>query len=97
MVAEMTPAPPGKAVGPYFFRLSKAIDFVVDRAIMLDPSKTEDWCVVRVERHQLPRVVWPTPIGDDDDGEQSLVPRRPRRPTGSGAVALPLPGDPGLA
>jgi len=38
-------------------------------------------------------LVWPNPSGSDDDGdgEDSLVPRRPRRPPGSGAIALPFP------
>jgi hypothetical protein len=88
---EKTPA--GKPVGPYFFRFSKAVDFVVQQAIMTDPAKSEGWCVVRVERDRPPRVVWPDVAGDNGDGEESIVPRRPRRPSGSGAVALPLPEE----
>lgn len=88
------PAPGGKPIGPYFFRLSKAIDYVVHEA-MYDSTRTEGWCVVRFERKQSPRVVWPYANRDDDDGEESLVPRRPRRPTGSGAVGLPLREEPG--
>jgi hypothetical protein len=50
-----------------------------------------------VERHRPPRVVWPAASGDDGDGDESLVPRRPRPPAGSGAIALPLPEDPHTA
>jgi hypothetical protein len=95
VVEEANPAPVGKPIGPYFFRLSKAIDYVVDQAIS-HPTKTDGWCVVRIERKQSPRVVWPNATGDDD-GEGSRVPRRPHRPTGSGAAALPIPDEPGLA
>ena len=83
----------GEPAGPYFLRLDKAIDHVVTRAIGTDPSQA-GWQIVRVQRHRPPQVVWPAPAGDDGDGEESLVRRRPRRPAGSGAIALPLPDEP---
>lgn len=82
--------PDREPVGPHFLRLQSAIDHVVTRTIATDPSRP-GWHVVRIERGRLPEVVWPNPSGDDGDGEESLVPRRPRRPAGSGAIALPFP------
>ena len=73
-----------------FFRLSSAIDEAVDRTRTSDVTHP-GWHVVRMERGRLPEVVWPYPPDDDGDGEDSLVPRRPRRPPGSGAIALPFP------
>ncbi len=82
--------------GKHYLRLQKAIDRVVTQAIMTDPSQP-GWRVMMVERHRPPRVVWPAASGDDGDGDESLVPRRPRPPAGSGAIALPLPEDPHTA
>lgn len=76
--------------GRAFRRLDRAIDEAVDRTRASDPAHP-GWHVVRMERGRLPEVVWPPSAGDDGDGEDSLVPRRPRRPPGSGAIALPLP------
>jgi len=76
--------------GHVFLRLDKAIDEAVDRTRASDPTHP-GWQVVRTERGRLPEVVWPNPSGDDGDGEESLVPRRPRRPPGSGTIALPFP------
>jgi hypothetical protein len=74
-----------------FFRLSSAIDEAVDRTRTSDVTHP-GWRVLRIERNRVPEVVWPPPAGDDDgDGEDSLVPRHPRRPPGSGAIALPFP------
>ena len=81
---------PGGEHGRAYFRLEKAIDDAVDRTRMSDPDHP-GWRVVRMQRGRLPEVVWPNPSGDDGDGEDSLVPRRPRRPPGRGAIALPLP------
>ena len=83
-------APGCQRAGPPFLRLQRAIDRVVSRSIATDPSQP-GWQVMKLERGCLPEVVWPNPSGDDGDGEDSLVPRRPRRPPGSGAIALPLP------
>ena len=82
--------------GRYYLRLQKAVDHVVTRTIGTDPSHP-GWRVMMVERHRPPRVVWPASSGDDGDGEEGLVPRRPRRPAGSGAIALPLPDEPHAA
>ena len=79
--------------GKHYLRLQKAIDHVVMRTIATDPSHP-GWRVMMVERHRPPRVVWPASSGDDGDGEEGLVPRRPTRPAGTGAIALPLPEDP---
>jgi len=73
-----------------FFRLSRAIDEAVDRTRASDATHP-GWRVLRIERNRVPEVVWPPPLGDEGDGEDSLVPRRPRRPPGAGAIALPLP------
>jgi len=82
--------PGGEPAGRHFLRLQSAIDQVVTRTISTRPTQP-GWQVMKVERGRLPEVVWPNPSGDDGDGEDSLVPRRPRRPPGSGAIALPLP------
>jgi hypothetical protein len=82
---------PGSNDGSVRWRLSKAIDDAVDRTRMSDATHP-GWRVLRIERNRVPEVVWPPSAGDDDgDGEDSLVPRRPRRPPGSGAIALPFP------
>ena len=86
----VTTASASGAHGRAYWRLEKAIDEAVDRTRASDPTHP-GWHVVRMERRRLPEVVWPNPSGDDGDGEDSLVPRRPRRPPGSGAIALPLP------
>jgi len=83
-------APGCEPPGSHFLRLQSAIDHVVSRTIATDPT-LPGWQVMKVERGRLPEIVWPNPSGDDGDGEDSLVPRRPRRPAGSGAIALPLP------
>lgn len=83
-------ATPGGQDGSVRWRLQKAIDDAVDRTRMSDATHP-GWRVLRIERNRVPEVVWPPPLGDDGDGEDSLVPRRPRRPPGSGAIALPLP------
>jgi|1186.fasta_scaffold313051_2 hypothetical protein len=89
-------AVPGGRHGRAYLHLSKAIDEAVDRTRACDTTHP-GWHVVRIERGRLPEVVWPHPSGDDGDGEEALVPRRPRRPAGSGAIALPLPRTPGQA
>jgi hypothetical protein len=76
--------------GPHFLRLQSAIDHVVTRTVATDPTQP-GWRVLRIERGRLPELAWPKPSGDDGDGEESFVPRRPRRPAGSGAIALPFP------
>jgi hypothetical protein len=76
--------------GRAYRRLDRAIDEAVDRTRASDPTHP-GWHVVRMERDRLTEVVWPYPSDDDGDGEDSLVPRRPRRPPGSGAIALPFP------
>jgi hypothetical protein len=76
--------------GPHFFRLQSAIDHVVTRTIATDPTQP-GWRVLRIERGRLPELAWPKPSGDDGDGEEGLVARHPRRPGGSGAIALPFP------
>jgi hypothetical protein len=83
---------PGSEQGRAFRRLSKAIDDAVDRTRTSDATHP-GWRVLRIERQGWPKLVWPSPSGsgDDGDGEDSLVPRRPRRPPGSGAIALPVP------
>jgi hypothetical protein len=86
-------ASPGGEHGKAYLRLSKAIDEAVDRTRTSDATHP-GWHVLRIERGRLPEIVWPYPSGDDGDGEDSLVPRRPRRPEGSGAIALPLPEPP---
>jgi hypothetical protein len=86
----VTTAPQGECAGRHFLRLENAIEHVVTRTIGTDPTQP-GWQVMRVERGRLPEVVWPAPFGDDGDGEDSIVPRRPRRPAGSGAIALPFP------
>jgi hypothetical protein len=83
-------AGPGGRPGRAHLRLSRAIDEAVDRTRASDATHP-GWHVVRMERGRLPQVVWPNPSGDDGDGEESLVPRRPPRPSGSGAIALPFP------
>lgn len=49
--------------------------------------------VVRTRYGRRPREVWAAwgCDGGDGDGEDALVPRRPRPRAGSGAAALPLP------
>ena len=91
VVVEATPD--AEPAGPQFLRLQKAIDRVVTQTIATDPTHP-GWRVLRIERSRLPEVAWPPPSGDDGDGEESLVPRRPRRPAGSGAIALPPPETP---
>jgi Uma2 family endonuclease len=86
-------ASPGGEHGRTYVRLSKAIDEAVDRTRSCDATHP-GWRVLRMERDRLTGVAWPRPPGDDADGEDSLVPRRPRRPMGSGAIALPLPETP---
>ncbi len=81
---------PGSRDGSVRRRLSKAIDDAVDRTRASDATHP-GWRVLRIERGRLPEVAWPRPSGDDGDGEESRVPRRPRRPAGSGAIALPFP------
>jgi hypothetical protein len=81
---------PGSEAGTVRRRLSKAIDEAVDRTRACDTTHP-GWRILRAERGRLPEVVWPDPSGDDGDGEEALVRRRPRRPGGSGAVALPFP------
>ena len=82
---------PGGDDGSARRRLSTAIDEAVDRTRMSDATHP-GWRVLRIERNRVPEVVWPPSRGDDDgDGEDSLVPRCPRRPPGSGAIALPFP------
>jgi len=71
-------------------RLEKAIDEAVDRT-RASAATHPGWRVLRIERHRSPETVWPAAPGDDGDGDESLVPRRPRRPPGSGAIALPFP------
>jgi hypothetical protein len=83
-------ATPGGQEGSVRRRLQKAIDDAVDRTRASDATHP-GWRVLRIERGRRPEVAWPPPLGDDGDGEESLVPSRPRRPPGSGAVALPLP------
>jgi hypothetical protein len=83
-------AVPGRCGGRAYLHLSKAIDEAVDRTRACDATHP-GWHVIRIERGRLPEVVWPDASGDDGDGEESLVPRRPRRPPGSGAIALPFP------
>jgi hypothetical protein len=73
-----------------FLRFSTAVDYAT-RQWATDAEQGE-WCVVRIARDRRPVVVWVAGRGDDD-GEASLVPRRPPRPTGSGAIVLPLPDD----
>jgi hypothetical protein len=79
----------GRGGRPYL-HLSRAVDEAVDRTRISDTTHP-GWHVIRIERGRLPEVVWPNASGDDGDGEESLVPRRPRRPAGSGAIALPFP------
>jgi hypothetical protein len=86
-------APQSEPAGRHFLRLEHAIEHIVTRAIATDPTQP-GWQVIKVERGRVPEVVWPTPFGDDGDGDDSMVPRRPRRPAGSGAIALPLPETP---
>ena len=83
-------AVPGGRGGRLYLHLSTAIDEAVDRTRACGTAHP-GWHVIRTERGRLPEVVWPTAPGDDGDGEESLVPRRPRRPAGSGAIALPFP------
>ena len=83
-------APGCEPAGPHFLRLQSAIDHVVSRTIGTDPTLPGRQ-VMKVERGRLPEIVWPNASGDDGDGEDSLVPRGPGRPAGSGATALPLP------
>lgn len=83
-------AVPGRRGGRAYLHLSKAIDEAVDRTRACDATHP-GWHVIRIERGHLPRVVWPDASGDDGNGEESFVPRRPRRPAGSGAIALPFP------
>lgn len=83
-------AVPGGHGGGAYLHLARAIDEAVDRTRACDTAHP-GWQVVRIERGRLPEVVWPNASGDDGDGEESLVPGRPRRPAGSGAIALPLP------
>ena len=80
---------PGSEQGRTFLRLSKAIDEAVDRTRASDASHP-GWRVLLIKRQGWPEVVWPGSSGDDGDGEESLVPRRPRRPPGGGAIALPF-------
>jgi hypothetical protein len=94
VVVEATPQ--GDPAGRHFLRLERAIEQVVTRTIATDPTRP-GWQVMKVERGRAPEVVWPTPFGDDGDGENSMVPRRPLRPAGSGAIALPLPEAPHTA
>jgi hypothetical protein len=82
-------AVPGRG-GRSYLHLARAIDDAVDRT-RASAATHPGWHVVRMERGRLPEVVWPNPSGDDGDGEESLVPRRPRRPAGGGAIALPFP------
>jgi hypothetical protein len=84
---------PGGEPERAFLRLDKAIDDAVDRTRASDATHP-GWRVLRIERNRFPEVVWPGPSGDDGDGEEGVVPRRPRRPAGSGAIALPLPETP---
>jgi hypothetical protein len=79
--------------GRSYLRLSRAIDEAVDRTRACDATHP-GWRVLLLERGRLPEVAWPPAFGDDGDGEEGLVPRRPRRPAGSGAIALPLPDPP---
>jgi hypothetical protein len=79
--------------GKAYLRLSRAIDDAVDRTRVSDATHP-GWRVLRIERGRFPEIAWPAPKGDDGDGEEGLVPRRPRRPAGSGAIALPLPDPP---
>jgi hypothetical protein len=81
---------PGSEGGSVRRRLSSAIDDAVDR-IRASDATHPGWRVLRFERHRRPELVWPPPLGDDGDGDESPVPRRPRRPAGSGAIALPFP------
>jgi hypothetical protein len=76
--------------GRTYRRLGTAIDEAVDRTRASDATHP-GWRVLRIERGRLPELAWPKASGDDGDGEESLVPRRPRRPAGSGAIALPFP------
>lgn len=87
----VVPADVGDAGPKVFFRLSRAIDEAVDRTRMSDATTHPGWRVLKIERGRVPEVVWPNPSGEDGDGEESMIPRRPRRPAGSGAIALPLP------
>jgi hypothetical protein len=80
----------GDQDGRMYRRLGTAIDAAVDRTRASDATHP-GWRVLRIERGRLPELAWPADPGDEDDGEEGLVPSRPRRPAGSGAVALPFP------
>jgi hypothetical protein len=82
--------PGGEHAERAYFRLAKAIDEAVDRTRACDATHP-GWRVLRMARGRLPEAAWPRPSSDDGDGEESRVPRRPRRPAGSGAIALPFP------
>jgi hypothetical protein len=76
--------------GRTYRRLGTAIDEAVDRT-RASGATHPGWRVLLIERGRLPELAWPKASGDDGDGEDSPVPRRPRRPAGSGAIALPFP------
>ena len=86
-------ASPGGEPGKADLRFSRAIDEAVDRTRAGDATHP-GWRVLRIERGRLPEIAWPAPSDDDGDGEEGLVPRRPRRPASGGAIALPLPDPP---
>ena len=75
---------------PHFIRLSRAIDEAVDRTV--SDLHGDTWHVIELSNAPA-RLVWPRGF-DEDDGEESVVPRRPQSPLGSDAVALQPPSEP---
>lgn len=74
---------------PRFVRLTRAVDEAVDRTVA--DLHGDTWHVIALSSAPA-RLVWPHRDGEDD-GNESVVPRRPRHPLDSDAIALELPSD----